>query len=67
MGYTNVLRVSGKSAGIMTLIGDMGKGWVMGIAATQLLQEEWAVLLVALAPVLGHLYHPFWVSKEGRE
>jgi glycerol-3-phosphate acyltransferase PlsY len=66
VGFTNVLRVSGKSAGIMTLIGDMGKGWVMGLAATQLLQEEWAVLLVALAPVLGHLYSPFLGFKGGK-
>jgi acyl phosphate:glycerol-3-phosphate acyltransferase len=66
VGFTNVLRVSGKSAGIMTLIGDMGKGWVMGMAATQLLQEEWAVLLVALAPILGHLYSPFLGFKGGK-
>ena len=66
VGFTNVLRVSGKSAGIMTLIGDMGKGWVMGLAATELLQEEWAVLLVALAPVLGHLYSPFLGFKGGK-
>ena len=66
VGFTNVLRVSGKSAGIMTLIGDMGKGWVMGLAATQLLQEEWAVLLVALAPVLGHLFSPFLGFRGGK-
>jgi acyl phosphate:glycerol-3-phosphate acyltransferase len=66
VGFTNVLRVSGKSAGIMTLIGDMGKGWVMGMAATHLLQEEWAVLLVTLAPVLGHLYSPFLGFKGGK-
>ena len=28
VGFTNVLRVSGKTAGILTLLGDMGKGWV---------------------------------------
>src|SRR6185436_8894668 len=58
VGFTNVLRVSGKKAGILTLIGDMGKGWVMGFAAMQLLQDEWAILLVALAPFLGHLFSP---------
>ena len=26
IGFTNVLRVAGKAAGIVTLIGDMGKG-----------------------------------------
>ena len=40
VGFTNVLRVSGKKPGILTLIGDMGKGWGMGFATTQLLQDE---------------------------
>ncbi len=66
VGFTNVLRVSGKQAGILTLIGDMGKGWVMGFAATQLIQEEWAILLVALAPVLGHLFSPFLGFTGGK-
>jgi glycerol-3-phosphate acyltransferase PlsY len=66
VGFTNVLRVSGKKAGILTLIGDMGKGWVMGFAATQLLQDEWAILTVALAPFLGHLFSPFLGFKGGK-
>ncbi|MDF0677330.1 MAG: glycerol-3-phosphate 1-O-acyltransferase PlsY [Nitrospira sp.] len=66
VGFTNVLRVSGKKAGILTLIGDMGKGWIMGFAATQLLQDEWAILFVALAPFLGHLFSPFLGFKGGK-
>ncbi len=66
VGFTNVLRVSGKTPGILTLIGDMGKGWMMGFAATHLLQDEWAVLLVALAPFLGHLFSPFLGFKGGK-
>lgn len=66
VGFTNVLRVSGKQAGIVTLIGDMGKGWVMGVAATQLLQGEGAILVVALAPFLGHLFSPFLGFKGGK-
>ena len=66
VGFTNVLRVSGKKAGTLTLIGDMGKGWVMGFVATQLLQDEWAVLVVALAPFLGHLFSPFLGFKGGK-
>ena len=66
VGFTNVLRVSGKTAGILTLIGDMGKGWVMGFAATQLLQNEWSILLVALSPFLGHLFSPFLGFKGGK-
>jgi glycerol-3-phosphate acyltransferase PlsY len=66
VGFTNVLRVSGKTPGVLTLIGDMGKGWVMGFAAMYLLQDEWAILLVALAPFLGHLYSPFLGFKGGK-
>jgi glycerol-3-phosphate acyltransferase PlsY len=66
VGFTNVLRVSGKTAGILTLIGDMGKGWMMGFAAAQLLQAEWAILIVALAPFLGHLFSPFLGFKGGK-
>ena len=66
VGFTNVLRVSGKKAGILTLIGDMGKGWVMGFAGTQLLQEEWAILAVTLTPFLGHLFSPFLGFKGGK-
>lgn len=66
VGFTNVLRVSGKQAGILTLAGDMGKGWVMGFAATHLLHDEWAILLVALAPFLGHLFSPFLGFAGGK-
>jgi glycerol-3-phosphate acyltransferase PlsY len=66
VGFTNVLRVSGKQAGILTLIGDLGKGWVTGLAATQLLQGEGAILVVALAPVLGHLFSPFLGFTGGK-
>ena len=66
VGFTNVLRVSGKVPGILTLIGDMGKGWVMGFVAMHLLQDEWAILLVALAPFLGHLFSPFLGFKGGK-
>jgi glycerol-3-phosphate acyltransferase PlsY len=66
VGFTNVLRVSGKTAGILTLVGDMGKGWLMGWAGVQLLQEEWPILLVALAPFLGHLFSPFLGFTGGK-
>ena len=66
VGFTNVLRVSGKKAGVLTLLGDMGKGWVMGMVAMQVLHDEWAVLVVALAPFLGHLFSPFLGFSGGK-
>ena len=33
IGFTNVVRVSGKTAGVVTLAGDLGKGWLAGWSA----------------------------------
>ena len=66
VGFTNVLRVSGKKAGVLTLLGDMGKGWVMGWAAMQWLTDERFIMLVALSVILGHLFSPFLNFKGGK-
>ena len=66
VGFTNVLRVSGKTAGILTLLGDMGKGWVLGWAAMQWLTDESFIMVVALSPILGHLFSPFLGFKGGK-
>ncbi|MBA5872366.1 MAG: glycerol-3-phosphate acyltransferase, partial [Nitrospira sp. CR2.1] len=66
VGFTNVLRVSGKKAGVLTLIGDIGKGWAAGWAATLLLHQEAAVLGVALASIIGHLHSMFLGFKGGK-
>ncbi|HLZ33743.1 MAG TPA: glycerol-3-phosphate 1-O-acyltransferase PlsY [Nitrospira sp.] len=66
VGFTNVLRVSGTKAGVLTLLGDMGKGWVMSWAAMQWLTMESLVMCVALSPILGHLYSPFLGFKGGK-
>lgn len=66
VGFTNVLRVSGKKAGFLTLAGDMGKGWLVGWVAAATLPTEAAVLCAALAPVLGHLFSPFLGFHGGK-
>jgi acyl phosphate:glycerol-3-phosphate acyltransferase len=66
VGFTNVLRVSGKTAGILTLLGDMGKGWMLSWAAMQWLTVEWFIMAVALSPILGHLFSPFLGFKGGK-
>jgi glycerol-3-phosphate acyltransferase PlsY len=66
VGFTNVLRVSGKKAGVLTLLGDMGKGWLMGWAAMQWLTDEQFIMLVALSTILGHLFSPFLNFKGGK-
>ena len=66
VGFTNVLRVSGRKAGVLTLLGDMGKGWVLGWAAMQLLTDESFIMVVAISPILGHLFSPFLGFKGGK-
>lgn len=66
VGFTNVLRVSGKKAGVLTLLGDMGKGWLMGWAAMQWLTDERFIMLVALSTILGHLFSAFLNFKGGK-
>ena len=66
IGFTNVLRVSGKTAGFLTLAGDAGKGWLVAWIAAQTLDLEAVVLAVALTPVLGHLYSVFLGFHGGK-
>lgn len=66
IGFTNVLRVSGKRAGILTLAGDLGKGWVMAwLAARSVDQQAWS-LAIAMSPILGHLYSVFLGFRGGK-
>jgi len=66
VGFTNVLRVSGTKAGVLTLLGDMGKGWLMGWAAMQWLTDERVIMVVAFLPILGHLFSPFLGFRGGK-
>ncbi|MGH7166195.1 MAG: glycerol-3-phosphate 1-O-acyltransferase PlsY, partial [Nitrospiraceae bacterium] len=66
IGFTNVLRVAGKKAGFLTLAGDMGKGWVVAWLATRMLESDVWVLVVALSPVVGHLYPVFLKFRGGK-
>ena len=66
VGFTNVLRVSGTKAGVLTLLGDMGKGWLIGWAAMQWLHTESFIMLAALSPIVGHIFSPFLAFKGGK-
>lgn len=66
IGFTNVLRVSGKKAGILTLAGDMGKGWLVGWLATQTVENQVWVLGIALCVILGHLCPVFLRFQGGK-
>lgn len=66
IGFTNVLRVSGATAGLLTLGGDAGKGWLVGWVASQSLDQEAWVLLVALSPIVGHVHSVFLGFRGGK-
>jgi glycerol-3-phosphate acyltransferase PlsY len=66
VGFTNVLRSSGAKAGVLTLLGDMGKGWIIGWAAMQWLQTEAFMMLAALSPIVGHIFSPVLGFKGGK-
>lgn len=66
IGFTNVLRVSGKAAGVLTLAGDLGKGWLVGWAARAAVEQEPAVLGIAFAVVVGHSYPVFLGFRGGK-
>ena len=66
IGFTNVLRLSGKTAGLLTLTGDMGKGWLVAWTAAQAFDREAMVAAVALTPIVGHLYSVFLGFRGGK-
>jgi acyl phosphate:glycerol-3-phosphate acyltransferase len=66
IGFTNVLRVSGKKAGLLTLAGDLGKGWLVGWLAMQVHDHAWWAWLIALSPIIGHLFSVFLGLRGGK-
>jgi acyl phosphate:glycerol-3-phosphate acyltransferase len=64
IGMTNVLRAVGKGAAVLTLVGDLAKGLIPVLVARVWLTSSWAIGLVALAAVVGHLY-PLFAGFHG--
>lgn len=65
-GATNVLRIGGKKAAAITLVGDMLKGLVPVLIAWLFTAEPLTLALVAGAAFLGHLYPVFFGFKGGK-
>jgi glycerol-3-phosphate acyltransferase PlsY len=66
IGFTNVLRISGKTAGLLTLAGDMGKGWIVGWLAHWSASDEVTALALAGTPIAGHLFPIFLGFRGGK-
>lgn len=65
-GATNVLRLGGKKAAAITLLGDMLKGFIPAFAAYLLQLPAPTLALVGLAAFLGHLYPIFFRFQGGK-
>jgi glycerol-3-phosphate acyltransferase PlsY len=65
-GATNVLRISGKKAAFITLLGDTLKGFLPVFIARCLEINNEILILIALAAFLGHLYPIFFHFKGGK-
>ena len=66
IGMANVLRTAGKGAAVITMVGDMLKGFVPVLLARLLTTNDWVVAAVALAAVVGHCWPIFLGFKGGK-
>lgn len=65
-GATNVLRIGGKKAAAITLLGDALKGLLPVLACHALSTTPMVFALTGLAAFLGHLYPLFFGFKGGK-
>ncbi len=66
IGATNVGRMVGWKAGLITLLADAGKGFILVFFSVQLGFDPKVTALTALAVFIGHLYPVFLKFKGGK-
>ena len=71
IGATNVARVVGKKAGILTLLGDVGKGalpvWAMtAVGGPHDFAAQWWIAATGVAAFLGHLFPLYLLGRGGK-
>ncbi|QXP85445.1 glycerol-3-phosphate 1-O-acyltransferase PlsY [Methylococcus sp. Mc7] len=65
-GATNVLRLGGKHAAILTLLGDTSKGLIPLLIAKSMTVSPPLMAAVGFAAFVGHLYPVFFQFKGGK-
>ncbi|HEX5515555.1 MAG TPA: glycerol-3-phosphate 1-O-acyltransferase PlsY [Gammaproteobacteria bacterium] len=65
-GATNVLRVGGKKAAAITLLGDLLKGTIPVLIARAITDDPATLALVGAAAFFGHLYPVFFGFQGGK-
>ena len=64
IGATNVLRSGNRVAALLTLLGDVAKGWAAVLVARALGLPDELIALVGFAAFLGHVF-PVWLRFHG--
>lgn len=64
IGFANVRRVLGWKAGILTLCGDILKGYVPALTALLITNDQMVAYCTGLAAVAGHIF-PVWLKFNG--
>jgi glycerol-3-phosphate acyltransferase PlsY len=65
-GATNVLRIAGKKAAFLTLVGDCLKGLIPVLVAAALEVDPLIVALTAFAAFAGHCFPVFFAFRGGK-
>lgn len=65
-GATNVLRIGGKFAAFLTLMGDVAKGWLPVFVVKMFSADPAIAMAVLLAAVCGHIFPVFFQFKGGK-
>ncbi|MBA4384428.1 MAG: hypothetical protein C0410_06805 [Anaerolinea sp.] len=69
VGGTNVMRAAGFMAGLLTAVGDAGKGILAGFVAVTILPESiWVKIFAVILAVVGQIFSVFLMEKttEGK-
>ena len=65
-GTTNVMRLHGKKAAFLTLIGDILKGIIPVLLTKVIVSSEYIIALSGLAAFLGHIFPIYFKFKGGK-
>lgn len=65
-GATNVIRAGSRRLGALAIALEIGKGFLPVYLARRQGIADWALLPVALAPILGHAFSPFLHFRGGK-
>lgn len=65
-GTTNVLRLGGKVPAVLTLVGDLFKGWFPVLLTHYFIGKDWISAITILLSCLGHIYPVYYRFKGGK-